>query len=124
MEGGEAYEEQISGFYNPDEELEQVDYSELVDKLEDGRFLETIRTSEEWGVFREAWRRIYEEADKQLDNIDPANTAGIISCQLTKRFYKDVLGMTIYKTKVDAKAAYTEAHEQGILGKVTAFFKK
>ena len=111
-------------FFEHDPEMEQQDYSELIQKIEDGSTLETIRTSYEWRLFREVWRRLAEGADKQLDSVDPSNIARVVEAQLIKRFYKDVLTTTILKIKDDAEAAYEQAKEEGILEKISTFLKQ
>lgn len=116
--------ESIKDFYGPDAEYEEIDYSELIKKLEEGSTLETIKNSPEWRLFREVWRRIYETADKQLDSVDPANQTRVLEIQLTRKFYRDVLGTTILKIKEDAKAAFEQAQERGLLNKISSFLKK
>jgi len=115
--------EDIEEFYQQDDEYKELDHTALIAKLEDGSTLETIRNSEEWKLFTAAWQRIYDDAEKQLDNVDPSNNIRIIEAQLTKRFYKDVMGTLIRKIKEDAKAAFEQAQERGILSKISTFLK-
>jgi hypothetical protein len=99
---------------NPFEETPNED---LLNKLEDAENFARLLDSPEWAVFREAWKRIHDEADRKLNMIDPTDTAGIIQCQLAKRFYKNVLETTIRQMHEVADLAYHEAKERGLINR-------
>lgn len=120
----DLFDSELAPYFNTDAEFESIDKNELVRKLEDASYLEEMKTSNSWKLFMEAWKRIYKQAEIQLDNMDPANTARIIEAQLTKRFYRDVLSTTIRKVKEDGKAAYEQAKERGWLSSLFAHLKK
>jgi hypothetical protein len=120
----ELFDEDVSEYFKPDPEYESLDHEEIVRKLEEGAFLEDIKNSETWRVFREAWRRIYLGAEAQLDNVSPDKVARIAELQVTKRFYRDLLATTIRRIKEDGKAAFEQAKERGILDKFIPQVKK
>lgn len=114
----------VDEYLLPNEAEEEADYNEIIKKLEDSSFLEEIRKSDTWRIFRETWHRIYKQAELELDNIDPSRATRIAELQITKRFYKDVLAVTIQKTKEDGKAAFDQVKDRGILGKLFPDLKK
>jgi hypothetical protein len=120
----EIFDHETSKYFTQDNELTQLEYEDLIKKLEDNTLLEEVTQSTAWRVMREAWRRIYLRADVQLSNIDPTNSAKIMAAQITKRFYKDVLASTIKKIKEDGKAAFEQAEERGLLNKMMLHLKK
>lgn len=96
-------------------ELMQVSNEELLNKLESSEMFLQVLESEEWKVFREAWRRIHDEADRRLGTIDPTDAKGIIQAQYAKRFYENVLKTTISQVHDISDLAYHEAKERGLL---------
>ena len=120
----ETFEEGVEEYFGPDPDYEAIDHKEIVQKLEDSSFLEEIRNAPSWRIFREVWRRIYKQAEIQLDNVRPSDTAKIIELQLTKRFYRDVLSATINKIRADGKAAFEQAKERGFLDRLFPSMKK
>lgn len=99
---------------NPYEGLED---SELLNKLESAEMFAQVMESEQWQAFREAWRRIYDEADKKLNVIDPTNATEVMKCQYAKRFYKNVLQTTINQMHEVADLSYAQAQERGLLNR-------
>jgi len=120
----EFIDPEVQEYFKPDLEYESLDRDEIICKLEDGAYLEEIKNSESWRIFREAWRRIYKSAEVELDNINPSNTARIAELQVTKRFYKNLLPTIIKKIKEDGKSAFEHAEERGFLGKLMMHLKK
>jgi hypothetical protein len=94
---------------------EDVSNEELLNKLEGAEMFATLLDSPEWACFREAWRRISQEADKKLMLVDPTNASQIMQLQYAKRFYEHVLQTTINQMHDVADLAYHEAKERGLL---------
>lgn len=92
-----------------------VTNEDLLNKLEGAEMFATVLDSSEWACFREAWKRIHDEADCKLNVIDPTNSTEIMKCQYAKRFYKNVLQTTINQMHDIADLAYHEAKERGLL---------
>lgn len=120
----DMFEAELSEYFKPDPEYAELDYNDLIKKLEDSSYLEEIKSSPSWRIFRETWYRIYKQAELELDNINPVNTSRIAELQITKRFYKDVLAVTIKKIKADGKAAYDQAKERNLLHRLFPALKK
>jgi len=120
----EMFEPDMQEFFQLDPESEEQDIKEICRKLEDSGYLEEIRTSAAWEMFRNVWHRIYKQAEVQLDNVRPDDTAKISELQITKRFYRDVLATMIRKIREDGKAAYEQAQDRGLLNKISLFAKK
>ncbi len=119
----EIFPSEVSEYFD-DSTYTDIENDELVAKLEAGSNLETLQQSDLWKVFRETWHRIYKQAELELDNIDPSRSNRIAELQITKRFYRDVLGTTIRKIKEDAMTAFEHAKSRGLLNKLSLFLKK
>lgn len=98
-----------------EKELTLTSNEELLNKLESAEMFLQVLESEEWKVFREAWRRIHDEADRRLGVIDPTNASEIMRAQYAKRFYENVLKTTISQVHDLSDLAYHEAKERGLL---------
>jgi|SRR5579859_2363642 len=101
---------------NP-KELEEVSDSEILNKLESVEMTFQVLESENWAWFREAWRRIYEEADRRLDLLDPTDVSAVMRAQYAKRFYRNVLETTIKQLKDYSDITYAEAKERGLFNR-------
>jgi len=109
---------EVSDYFPDDPKMEEQDEKRLLKQLEDRMFLDTIKHSEEWRIIREAWRRLYLDADQVLSTCKPTDVATIAFSQAIKMFYKDVLTNTIKRIKQDGDAALNALKVKGKLNKV------
>jgi hypothetical protein len=120
----ESLNQELSEYFEADPEMEAVDEKELLKKLEEKSFLEMVRTSNEWRVLREAFRRIYYNADKALTHCDPKDYIKIVQYQTAKQFYEDLLPTTIVKILHEGKEAVKHMRRKRKLKKVPIHLKK
>ena len=98
-----------------EKEYQELNNDELLRRLDNSDLMDRFLRSEDWKLFNEAFRRIYEDADARLNEIDPGDYKKIAELQIMKKFYKNVLQTTIQWYKVDGEAAWSEAKDRGLL---------
>ena len=103
-----------------DQEYESLSDDQLVARLDNADMMERFLKSDDWKLFREAFRRIYLEADEKLNTVDPGDYKKIAELQVLKKFYRNVLEMTIHWYKVDGQAAFEEAKDRGMLKRLSS----
>lgn len=98
-----------------DLKLAEVSNEDLLNKLESAELFAEVMESENWKVFREAWRRIAAAAETKLAQIDPTDSKEILKLQYAIRFYRHVLESTVAQMHEVSDLAYHEAKERGLL---------
>lgn len=91
---------------------------ELLSRLDDATFIARFEGSDDWKLIREACERLAKQADYNLDNIDPIkDPTGIIECQITRKFCRNILRGIVNGIKNEGKIAFQQAKERGIIQK-------
>jgi len=96
-----------------------MDYDKLNDddilrQLEDARMAHTIEHSEEWGIVREAMKRIYEKHVAMLVATDPADKMRVMELQhICKLYSEDFLPNLLARLQMNGQFALEETERRG-----------
>jgi len=96
-------------------DTDHEDFTEVMAKLENAAFVEQVLKSEEWGIFRKAWKQIADGAREALTTVPPTDYEKIIQLQLQAQFYDHILDNTVKLYKEEGQVAYEHAKERGWL---------
>lgn len=103
---------------------DELDYQEVLGKLEDAAFLDIVQNSDEWKVLHRAWKHIRDKGRDSLCVVDPHDWKRIAIIQLQCQFYDDVIGNTLRVIKEEGKEAYEAAKERNWLQRVMGYIKE
>lgn len=93
-----------------DVDYDRLSNQELLQKLDDAAFIERFERGDDWKLFREACRRLADQAAFEMDRIDPIkDPTGIIERQVIRKFCQNTVLGIIRSFKEEGKVAFNEA---------------
>jgi hypothetical protein len=106
-----------------EQDLQKLSDDEILSRLERAEMMERFLESEDWKLFRESWRRLYEEAGKKLDTVDPKDAITITKYQMRRNFYQNVLLGTIGYVRAEAETAFQVTKGRGLINEFVRRFR-
>lgn len=94
---------------NPFEDFTDL---EVIDALENGVEVEKTTHSEGWKIIDEAFKRLSEQAQRELLTVPADQLTRIVELQTVAKFYKSVFESVVNSYKQEGKLAFTVAKER------------
>lgn len=95
--------------------FDELDDKQVLQKLEDGAFMEDFAKSENWMLFRQGCEALGRKAAHRLTTIDPLkDPTGVIEAQIITKFCRNVLRSIVEGIRNEGRLAFDEAKRRKI----------
>jgi len=95
-------------------DYEKLTDDEILKQLEEARMAHAVQHSEEWGIIREALKRVYENHVKMLIETDPKEKDRVMELQHICKLYRtEFLPDLLARFQMTGRFAFDEAEKRG-----------